>query len=68
MSDIGQGDTLNTTEKINPDRVLDWYVDRLEAALRACWDEYHELMPDALHEQVKKALGIREFTAGSPDA
>lgn len=30
-------------------------------ALRAVWDEYSELMPDELHDQVKKALGIREF-------
>jgi hypothetical protein len=32
-------------------------------ALQACWDEYHELMPDALYEQVKAALAIRVFTA-----
>lgn len=37
--------------------------DELLAALQACWDEYHELMPDALYEQVKKALGIKVFTA-----
>jgi hypothetical protein len=45
------------------DDLTDWYVKRLEAALQACWDEYHELMPDTLRGQVKRALGIREFTA-----
>ena len=35
----------------------------IRAALQACWDEYNELMPDALYEQVKTALGIRVFTA-----
>ena len=36
---------------------------RLRAALRGCWDEYHELMPDGLFEQVKTALGIRIWEA-----
>lgn len=35
----------------------------VRAALQACWDEYHELMPDALYEQVKAALAVRVFTA-----
>lgn len=37
--------------------------DRLAKALASCWDEYEELMPDALRDGVKAALGIREFTA-----
>lgn len=43
--------------------MLNVELDRQHTALRACWDEYHELMPDDLHEQVKTALGIREFEA-----
>ena len=34
-----------------------------EEALQACWDEYSELMPDALYKQVKEALGLRIFEA-----
>lgn len=41
--------------------------ERLTAALQACWDEYEELMPDALREQAKVALGIREFTVSPVD-
>lgn len=38
-------------------------AERYEAALRACWDEYEELMPDALYDQVREVLGIRVFRA-----
>ena len=41
-------------------------ADRLESALRGCWEEYHELMPDALYQQVKTALGLRIFEARLP--
>lgn len=35
----------------------------LERALRACWDEYHEVMPEGLYEEVKAVLRIRVFEA-----
>lgn len=35
--------------------------DDVQAALRAVWDEFSELMPEDLHAQVRKALRIREF-------
>lgn len=37
---------------------------RLHAALHAVWDEFHEIMHDDLHAQVRDALGLRTFEAG----
>jgi hypothetical protein len=52
-----------STIRVLQRRVADLEVEneRVKAALQACWDEYHELMPDDLYEQVKQVLDIRVF-------
>lgn len=39
----------------------------LHVVLAACWDEFHEIMPDGLYDEAKRALGIREFMATPPE-
>jgi hypothetical protein len=41
---------------------------RLRSALQAVWDECNEFVFfEPVREQVKEALGIREFTASPPE-
>lgn len=42
---------------------MEWIEENqtLKLALSEVWNEYEELMPDALRRQVKEALGLVEF-------